>query len=118
MRQLRRANHTPPEHLTDGLVTQTDPEQWDPAGERFDHFHRNTCFIRRTRPRRNKDSRRLERALDLFDGDFVVAAHFDLLAQLTEILHEVVGKRIVVVDDQKHVKCQWSVVSWWSASER
>ena len=39
---------------------------------------------------------------DLVERHLVVAANERLRAQLAEVLHEVVGKRIVVVDDQNH----------------
>ena len=38
--------------------------------------------------------------LDFSEGDFVVAADFDLGAQFSEILDEVVGEGIVVVEDE------------------
>ncbi len=39
-------------------------------------------------------------ALDLCDGDLVVADDLDLGAQLAEVLVEVVGERVVVVEQQ------------------
>jgi hypothetical protein len=41
---------------------------------------------------------------DLVDRDLVVADDAHLLAELAEILHEVVGEGIVVVDHQQHVR--------------
>ncbi len=35
-------------------------------------------------------------------GDGVVAEHLELGAQLAQVLHQVIGKRIVVVDDGDH----------------
>jgi len=40
---------------------------------------------------------------DLFDRDLVVAEHAHVLAQLAEVLHEVVGERVVVVDHEQHI---------------
>ena len=40
--------------------------------------------------------------LDLLERDLVVAEHHHLLLELAEVLHEVVGERIVVVDHQQH----------------
>src|SRR5690349_25177865 len=40
---------------------------------------------------------------DLLDRHGVVAPHLDLGAELTEVLHEVVRERIVIVDDEYHV---------------
>ena len=39
---------------------------------------------------------------DLVDRHRVVPAHDDVRPKLTQILDEVVGERIVVVDDEKH----------------
>ncbi len=36
------------------------------------------------------------------DGNLVVAMHLYVAAQLAEILRQVVGKRIVVVEQQNH----------------
>ena len=53
-------------------------------------------------PGRDHDLLRRHR-LDLAERHLVVAAHAHVGAQLAEILHEVVGERIVVVDDENHV---------------
>jgi hypothetical protein len=39
---------------------------------------------------------------DLLDADLVVAEHPHVGAELAEILHEVVGEAVVVVDHQQH----------------
>src|SRR6202008_3233624 len=39
---------------------------------------------------------------DFRDGDFIVAEGAHVLAQFTEILHDVVGEGVVVVDHQQH----------------
>src|SRR5215467_9081690 len=36
------------------------------------------------------------------DGDLIVAIHNRFGTQLTQVLNQVIGKRIIVVDDQKH----------------
>ena len=41
----------------------------------------------------------LER-LDLVDGDHVVAQHLHLRAELAEVLDEVVGEGVVVIEDE------------------
>ena len=45
---------------------------------------------------------------NLIHGEFVVAADHDFRAQLAEILHEVVGKGIVVVEHEDHGEFQCS----------
>ena len=39
---------------------------------------------------------------DLVDVDRVVAAHDQVRPQLAQVLDEVVGERVVVVDDEEH----------------
>jgi predicted Zn-dependent protease len=38
-----------------------------------------------------------------FNGDFVVAKHPHVFTQFGEVLHQVVGEAVVVVDHQQHV---------------
>jgi hypothetical protein len=40
---------------------------------------------------------------DLADGDLVIAFYPQLRPQLAKILDEIVGERIVVIDDEEHV---------------
>jgi hypothetical protein len=41
-------------------------------------------------------------AFDIRHANLIVSAHLDLRTQLTQILHQVVGKRVVVVEDEDH----------------
>ena len=41
--------------------------------------------------------------IDVVERDLVVTVDRHALAQLSEILHQVVGKRVVIVDHQEHV---------------
>ena len=51
-------------------------------------------------------------AADVVDGARVVAHDAQLGAQLAEILDEVVGERIVVIDDENHVsQARWAISS-------
>jgi hypothetical protein len=81
------------------LVAEADAEQRDPAGEFLDRCHRDAGFGRRTGAGRNHDAVRLHRG-DFLEGDRVVAEHLDVLAEFAEILHQVVGEAVVVVDHQ------------------
>ena len=62
-----------------------------------DDVHGDARLLRRAGAGRKKDGLRLER-LDFLDGDRVVAVHDDVLAELAQILDQVIGKRIVVID--------------------
>src|SRR2546425_6696410 len=115
VKEMRRAHYPPAEHLANRLMTQANAEDRKLAGEMANDFHRHTRVIGCARSWRNHYSIRFDRRFNLINGYSVVAAHLDPLAQFTEILHQVVSERIVVVDYQEHVSSQWSVVSCqWS----
>ena len=83
--------------FADGLVAKADAQYRLLAGEVLEHFHRNARLGRRFRAGRDADAVRIQR-LDLFDRDFVVAVDPYVFAQLAEILHDVVGEGVIVVD--------------------
>src|SRR5688572_7388208 len=85
----------------DGLMTETDAEQRRPRTESLDHVRRDAGILGTTGPGRDHDLIRGHH-LDLAERHLIVAAHAHLRAELAEVLHEVVGKRIVVVDDEHH----------------
>ena len=89
------------ERLPYALMSETHAEQWDLAGERLDHIEGNPGFVRIAGTGRYDDSCRCE-FLDLGRRNLVIAMHAHVGAELAEILDEVVGKRIVVVDHQQH----------------
>jgi hypothetical protein len=100
--QFPRADDLAAKGRADALVAKTDAKQRHLAGEGLDRRHRNAGLGGRAGAGRNDDARRPQRG-DCVDGDFVVAKHLDLFAQLAEILHQVVGEAVVVVDHQQHV---------------
>ena len=89
-------DHVGAEGVADALVAEADAEQRNLRPERADDFIRETGLARRTRAGRNEDAFGVECA-HLLDGDLVVAMHLHVGLQLAEILHEVVGERIVIV---------------------
>jgi hypothetical protein len=101
MKQFRRPNDFPSKGSTQRLVSQANSKNRKSSRQPLNQFNRNPCFQRRARPRRNHDSLRFASS-DFFDGNLVVAMHFHFAAQLSQILGQVVGKRIVVVEQQNH----------------
>src|SRR5690242_15230727 len=87
--------------LADRLMTETDPEDGNAAAPSANGSDADTCLRGSARSRRQYDGRRRENA-NVIDGDRVIAAHFDLRAQLTEVLDEVIREGIVIVDDEQH----------------
>ena len=95
------------EGLADGLVAEADAEDGDFAGHVPDERHEDAGFAGRAGAGREQNAFGLE-CLDLFDGQLVVAADFDLCTQLAEVLDEVVGEGVVVVEDEDHGEVQCS----------
>ncbi len=48
--------------------------------------------------------------LDFVERDFIVAPHFERLPHLAEVLRQVVGEGIVVVEQQQHL--QFPMLAW------
>src|SRR5918992_4943398 len=96
-----RPHHLAAEGLADRLVSETHAEDRDAAGEALDRCEGDAGLVRRARTGRDHDVRGRERT-DFLDGELVVAKHAHLGAKLAQVLNEVEGKRIVVVDHQYH----------------
>ena len=97
----RRANDPAAERRANRLVPQAHSQDRNLARKVLDQRNADARFLRRARPRRNHNALRRQR-LDLFDRDLVVAPNFHLRAQFAQELHQVVGKRIVIVEDKDH----------------
>src|SRR5712664_492169 len=101
MEEFRSADNFTAERSANGLMAEAHTENGKFSGEALDKLHGNAGLLRRARTGRNYDALRVSPD-DLFHGDFVVAMHLDVATQLAEILREVVGKGIVVVEKQNH----------------
>ena len=100
--EFRGANDFAAEGGADGLMPEANAQDRKFPGETLDQLHGNAGLLGRARPRGNDNLVRLALG-DFLDGDFVVAVHLHLTAKLTEILSQVVGKGVVVVEQQDHV---------------
>src|SRR5262249_16438382 len=69
--------------------------------EPFDHPKRDAGLVGRARARRDDDCVRTH-LRDLRHRDLVVADHFDLRPKLAEILNQVVGEGVVVINHEQH----------------
>lgn len=98
-----RADDFAAERIADGLMAEANTEDGNFAGEALDDGHAQAGFARRARAGRNNDALRAH-ARDFVESDFVVAAHGEFLSELAEVLRQVVSERIVVVDEQNHVR--------------
>src|SRR6185312_7593878 len=95
------ANHPPAVRLANGLMPETDAQYGNLPTPPSDERHGDPCFAGCTRTRREHDRRGRDRA-NLLDAERVIAPDDGLAAELAQILDEVVGEGIVVVDYQQH----------------
>src|SRR5712692_9418732 len=98
---LPRAHHFPAESLPDRLVSQADAEDRHPAGEAGDELEAHPGLVRRAWTGGDDDVRRLY-CLYLLNRNFIISENRDLGAELAQVLHQVVGERIVVVEHHDH----------------
>ncbi len=99
--QVRRAHDLAPERSAQSLMPQADPQDRQLTGEVAEQIHTDAGFLRGAGSGRYDDPLRVK-GFDLADRDLVVAADDNLSAQFAQILHEIVGKRVVVVEDENH----------------
>ena len=87
-----------------GLMSQADAQDWKLAGEVANQVDADAGFVRGAGSGGDHDVVGLQR-VDFVNRDLVVAADLDLRTQFAQILHKVVGERVVVVEDEDHVSC-------------
>src|SRR5262245_4949212 len=104
MKDLRRPHHSAAKGLANGLMTETNTEYRQLLTEMLKHVDGNAGVVRSSGTRRDDDSIRPQGRFDFGNRYFIVPAYLNALAQFTEILDQVVGERIVVVDNQKHCR--------------
>ncbi|MNH25994.1 hypothetical protein D3C79_860220 [compost metagenome] len=99
MHHLAGAHYITTEGLANGLVAQAYAEDRQLAGKVLDGLQRHTGFSRGARAGGDDNALGVQ-GFDLGDGQFVIANDLDLCTQLAEVLHDVVGEGVVVVDHQ------------------
>jgi len=99
--QVRRADDSSAKSRANGLMSETNSQDWNFAREVPNQVDADTGFLRCAWSRRDHDSLRLHR-LNFVDRDLIVAPNFHLRAKFSEILDEVVGKGIVIVENEDH----------------
>src|SRR5581483_209748 len=94
--------HFAAESLPDRLMTEADPEYGNGRGSRGDQLEADTRFIRGAGTGRQYDRVRLRRH-DVRNRHSVVSMHDNVSSELSQIVEEVEGEAVVVVDDDDHV---------------
>ena len=92
-----RAHHLAAEHLADRLMAEADAEDRDFRAGLADEVEADAGLARRARAGREDD--RVGRAIDdVGHARRIVAHDLDLGAERTEIVHQVPGEAVVIVD--------------------
>ena len=99
MHQPVRTDHFPSVHLADALVPEAYAKDRHFLSEFLNDSATDPRVAGSARPGRDADSGwRL--FPDFVEGDLVVAMDLHFHTQLSKVLNQVVGERIVVIDDQ------------------
>ena len=101
MHELRRAHDLAAERLAEGLVAEADAEERHRRAA--DELEADPRLVGRARPRRDHDPLGPERER-LVDAHRVVADDLHVGPELAEVLVEVEGERVVVVDEEDHAR--------------
>ncbi|CAE1151093.1 protein of unknown function [Serratia sp. Tan611] len=96
-----RAHHIGAECLPQCLMPQTDTENRQLTGKMRNGRQRNTGLVRRAGA--GGDHQMLRRQpVNIGQLQFIIALYQHLGAKLAKVLIKVVGKRVVVIDQQQH----------------
>src|SRR4029079_12950408 len=87
--------------FTNRLVPEANTENRNRASPTANQWHADARLRRRARARGDDDRLRRQVA-DGFNVDGVVPTNLDLGSELAEVLNEVVGEGVVVVENEKH----------------
>src|ERR1700687_2869719 len=98
------AHHSASESFADRLVPETDSQHWNFSREMPDQIDADARLMWRARTG-GDDNQLGPHVLALAYGHLIVAANLDLAAQLPDVLDQVVGERIVVVEYENQTCC-------------
>src|SRR5262245_3477500 len=89
-------------------MPKANSENRDRLVEKLHYFLRYSRVFGRARPRRNHNVGRLQR-FDLLKRDTIISENAKLVTHLAQVLDQVVGKGVVVVDNDDHSsKPRWA----------
>ena len=88
-------------NLADALMAEAHAEYGNFSAEMPNHIATDTGIGGRAGPGGNDDFFGSE-LLDVGNGNLVVTLHKELRTKFAKVLNEVVGERIVVIDDEDH----------------
>src|SRR5438270_11770934 len=115
--ELTRTDNIPAKRRAYGLMSQAHAQYGPFAGKVLDQLNADARLLRRTWSWRNQNMAG-PHLFHLMRRDLITQSHLHLLTQLAQILHQVVGKGIVVVEDEDHGFAMTSLVEKHHLSPR
>src|ERR1051326_3524428 len=110
-------HHIAAERRANRLMPETYAEHRTLTQEVPDQINADARLLRRTRSGRHK-SVAGPHGFDPLRGNLIIAAHLDLFPQLAQILDQVVGEGIVIVENEDHVVVgEFSLAQEWALRE-
>src|SRR5262245_29230103 len=103
------ARHRAAEGLSDALMAEAHAEDGSGRAQALDQRQRDAGLGGMPGPRRDHDPVRVH-GHHVLHRERVVARHAHVGAQLPEVLDEVVGEGVVVVEDEDHRPVSWAAV--------
>lgn len=100
MQQARGLHNLPAKNFSDALMSEADAEDRNFSREVTNGGATDASLLRITRAWRDAEEIELE-SRNFFKRDFVIFNNANCCAELSKILDEVVGERVVVVDEEK-----------------
>ena len=97
MHQVGSTDNCSAESFTNGLMSQTHAQHRNLAVEVADRLHGDAGIFRVSRSRREDQCLRMQN-FDLLNGDLVVADYLNVTVQFTDILIQIIGERIIVIN--------------------
>src|SRR5579884_383957 len=97
------ANYSSAECRPDRLMSETDAQYGNFPGKLLDQLNRDSRLVGRAGAGRDHDLARMQFA-HLVHGDLIIATNLHLFSGLANVLHEIEGERIVVVENEDHKK--------------
>ena len=82
-------------------MPQAHAQDWKLAAQATEQVDADSRILWRAGARGNNDPLGMHSS-DFFDRNLIIPAYDDVLPQLAQILHQVVGKGVVVIKDEDH----------------
>src|SRR3954453_20045966 len=101
MHEIRGSDYLASEGGAQSLMSKAYAENWELPTELAEQLDADPRILRRAWAGRDANALRTHRC-NFFYRNLIVAPHHNFSAQLTQVLHQVVGEGIVIIEDKNH----------------